>query len=137
MGKRKWFSKNKGRGKKPHESYLRAELTRVKSDNEVLLVHNRINESEIEDLQQKIADGDKFMNDANRHVEIMTGRMRGCLDSLNKVYPKRETVNERKPVELDDKPQNGRSEGQLTNMMQSMETITHELETYAQQTRCG
>ena len=89
LGKRKWISKNKGKDKKSQGSDLCAELSRAKSDNEFLLMCKRSSEGKIEDLQQKIANSDKFMNDANKQLEMMTGRMRGCLDSLNKAHPTR------------------------------------------------
>ena len=54
--------------KKSQEPDLCAELSRVKSDNEFLLMLNRGSEGEIVDLQQKLADSDKFMNDASKHL---------------------------------------------------------------------
>ena len=133
MGKRQWFRKN--RGKKSKQSDLHAELSRVKSDNEVLLMRNRNNEDDIEELQQKIADCDKFMSDASQQMATMTGRIKDCLASLNKISPARATVEERKPTELDDNLTNDRRDVQLANMMQSVEAITCDLETYAQLTR--
>ena len=98
-------------------------------------MRNRNNENDIEELQQKIAACDKFMSDANQHMAKMTGRIKDYLGSLNKVSPARTTVKERKPAELDNNQKTDGRDVQLSNMMQSVETITHDLETYAQQTR--
>ena len=138
VGKRKWFSKNKSKDKNSQKlDLLRAELSSVKSDNELFLRRNRSNEDEIEDLQQKIADRDKFMNDTIKAVEVMADRMKDCLQSLNKVHSPKAAQNKSKSVDHEDKVKPGGSEVQLANMMDIIENIASDLEAHVQQTRRG